>query len=150
MEAASADHLTCTPPEEIERLGSSDTVAVLLPATSFGLGLHRYAPARAILEAGGALALGTNCNATTSWCESMPLVIALACRYLQLTPEQALVAATLNAAYAIGLGGTVGSLQVGWAADILILNVPDVHHLGYRFGTNPVERVIKEGKIVVG
>ncbi len=150
MEAVSADHLVHTPPEEIERLGASDTVAVLLPATSFGLGLHQYAPAQVILEAGGILALGTNCNATSSWCESMPLVIALACRYLQLTPEQALVAATLNAAYAIGRGEEIGSLQKGRMADILILNLPDVQHLGYRFGTNPVGQVIKEGKVVVG
>lgn len=150
MGAISADHLVSIPSEDIERLGASDTVAVLLPATSFGLGLHRYAPARAILEAGGILALGTNCNATTSWCESMPLVIALACRYLHLTPEEALVAATLNGAFAIGLGRTVGSLQVGWAADILVLNLPDVQHLGYRFGTNPVDQVIKGGRVVIG
>ena len=150
MGAISADHLVSIPPEDVERLGASDTVAVLLPATSFGLGLHRYAPARAILEAGGILALGTNCNATTSWCESMPLVIALACRYLHLTPEEALVAATLNGAFAIGMGGVVGSLQVGWAADILVLNLPDVQHLGYRFGTNPVDRVIKGGRVVIG
>ncbi len=150
MGAVSADHLASAPPEDIRRIGASDTVAVLLPATSFGLALHRYAPARAILEAGGVLALGTNCNATTSWCESMPLVIALACRYLQLTPEQALVAATLNGAYAIGMGGEVGSLQVGWAADIVILDLPDVQHLGYRFGANPVQQVIKRGRVVVG
>jgi imidazolonepropionase len=147
--AVSADHLVCTPPEEIEKLGRSDTVAVSLPATPFGLGQQEYTPAGAILEAGGILALATDCNPGTAWCESVPFVIALACRYLHLTPAQALVAATLNAAYAVGLGEQVGSLEVGRAADILILHLPDVRHLGYRFGTNPVERVIKAGRIVV-
>ena len=147
--AASADHLVHTPEEEIERLARSDTIAVSLPATSFGLGQQEYTPAHALLEAGGALALGTNCNPGATWCESMPFVIALACRYLRLTPAQALVASTLNAAFAVGLGDEVGSLQPGYAADILILDLPDVRHLGYRFGSNPVERVIKGGKVVM-
>lgn len=143
--AVSADHLVCTPPHEVELLGRSHTVAVSLPATPFGLAHRDYTPARAILDAGGALALASDCNPGTAWCESMPFVIALACRYLRLTPAQALVAATLNAAHALGLGDEVGSLQVGRAADILILNLPNVQHLGYRFGSNPVERVIKGG-----
>ncbi|MBE9471936.1 MAG: amidohydrolase family protein, partial [Chloroflexi bacterium] len=71
-------------------------------------------------------------------------------RYLRLTPAQALVAATLNAAHAVGLGNEVGSLTVGRAADILVLNLSDYRHLGYRFGTNPVETVVKAGRIVVG
>jgi imidazolonepropionase len=148
--AASADHLVCTPPEEIRRLGRSDTVAVSLPATPFGLAHHEYTPAHAILEAGGILALATDCNPGTAWCESMPFAIGLACRYLRITPAQALVAATLNSAHAVGLGGKTGSLQEGRVADILILNLPDVQHLGYRFGINPVERVIKGGRVVIG
>jgi len=147
--AVSADHLVCTPPDEIERLGRSDTVAVSLPLTPFGLGHREYTPAQAILDAGGILALATDCNPGTAWCESMPFVIAVACRYLGLTPEQALVAATLNAAHAVGLGDKVGSLQVGRTADIVVLQLPDVRHLGYRFGTNPVERVIKAGQVVI-
>ncbi|HIE39297.1 MAG TPA: imidazolonepropionase [Anaerolineales bacterium] len=150
MGAASADHLVCTPPEEIRRLGRSGTVAVSLPATPFGLAHHAYTPAHAILEAGGILALATDCNPGTAWCESMPFVIGLACRYLRITPAQALVAATLNSAHAVGLGEEVGSLQEGYGADILILNLPDVQHLGYRFGINPVEQVIKGGRVVVG
>jgi imidazolonepropionase len=148
--AVSADHLVCTPPEEIALLGDSDTVAVALPATPFGLAHHDYTPAQAILEAGGVLALATDCNPGTAWCESMPFVIALACRYLHLSPAQALVAATLNAAHAIGLGDEVGSLEEGRAADILVLDLPDYRHLGYRFGTNPVEIVVKGGQTVAG
>lgn len=149
MGAVSADHLVCTPPEEVRLLGRSSTTAVTLPTTPFGLGHHEYTPAHAILDAGGILALATDCNPGTAWCESMPFVIALACRYLRLTPAQALVAATLNSAYAVDVEEEVGSLQPGRAADILVLNLPDVHHLGYRFGTNPVERVVKEGQVVV-
>jgi imidazolonepropionase len=147
--AVSADHLVCTPAPEIELLGRSDTVAVALPPTPFGLAHHDYTPAQAILDTGGVLALATDCNPGTAWCESIPFVIALACRYLRLTPAQALVAATLNAAHAIGLGDNVGSLTVGRAADILVLDLPDYRHLGYRFGANPVETVVKGGQIVI-
>ncbi len=146
--ARSADHLVTTPPEDIAALGASDTVAVSLPCTPFGLGHHAYTPARAILEAGGALALATDCNPGTLWNESMPFVLALACRYLRLTPAQALVAATLNAACALGLGDRVGSLAPGYAADLLVLAVPDYRHLGYRFGGHLVETVIKGGEVV--
>ena len=148
LEAVSADHLVCTPPEEIELLGRSGTVAVALPATPFGLAQRAYTPARAILEAGGALALATDCNPGTAWCESMPFVIVLACRTMRLTPAQALVAATLNGAFAIGLGARVGSLQPGYDADILILDLPGVQHLGYRFGSNPVRQVVKHGRLI--
>lgn len=147
--AVSADHLVCTPPEEIERLARSDTVAVALPTTPFGLAHRDYTPAQTILNAGGILALASDCNPGTAWCESVPFVIALACRYLRLTPAQALVAATLNAAHAVGLGDEVGSLTVGRAADVLVLDLPDYRHLGYRFGANPVETVVKGGRIVV-
>ncbi|MBN1977771.1 MAG: imidazolonepropionase [Anaerolineae bacterium] len=146
--AISADHLVCTPPEEIELLGQSETVAVALPATPFGLAHRAYTPAHAILEAGGALALATDCNPGTAWCESMTFVIALACRTMRLTPAQALVAATLNSACAVGLGARVGSLQPGYDADILILDLPGVQHLGYRFGGNPVRQVVKQGRLI--
>jgi len=148
--AVSADHLVCTTAQEIEQLGRSDTVAVALPATPFGLAHHDYTPAQAILDAGSILALATDCNPGTAWCESVPFIIALACRYLPLTPAQALVAVTLNAAHAVGLGDRVGSLAAGRAADVLVLDLPDYRHLGYRFGTNPVATVVKRGRIVVG
>ncbi len=147
--AISADHLVATSPAEIALLGTAETVAVSLPCTPFGLGHHEYTPARALLEAGAALALATDCNPGTAWNESMPFVIALACRYLQLTPAQALVAATLNAAFAVGMGDRVGSLTPGKVADVLVLDAPDYRYLGYRFGTNPVAQVIKAGRVVV-
>ena len=146
--AVSADHLVRTPEADIAALGSGDTIAVGLPGTPFGLGHHEYTPAKAILAAGGALALATDLNPGTCWCESMQMVIALACRYMGLTQGQALVAATLNAAYAINRGHEIGSLEVGKQADILILNTPDYRQLGYRFGTNLVQTVIKKGEVV--
>lgn len=145
--AASADHLVKTSAADIEALGKSGTVAVSLPCTPFGLAEKEYTPARAILEAGGILALASDLNPGTAWCESMQFVIALACRYMRLTPSQAIAAATINAAAAIRREGQVGSLEPGKQADILILSVPDYRHLGYRFGTNLVERVIKRGQV---
>jgi len=146
--AVSADHLVCTTAEEIEALAGSDTIAVSLPGTPFGLGHREYTPARQIIEAGGALALATDLNPGTCYCESMQFIIALACRYMRLTPAEAITAATLNAAHAIGLGDKVGSLETGKKADILVLDIPNYRHLGYRFGVNLVERVIKSGQAV--
>lgn len=145
--AVSADHLVCTPEDELRSLAASSTLAVSLPGTPFGLGPSRYTPARTFLEAGGALALATDLNPGTCYCESMPLIIALACRTMRLTSAEAIAAATINAAHAIGWGRRVGSLEVGKQADLLILDLPDYRHLAYRFGTNPVEVVIKRGQI---
>jgi imidazolonepropionase len=146
--AASADHLVCTPVEEIEALAGSDTIAVSLPGTPFGLGHYEYTPARQIIEAGGALALATDLNPGTCYCESMQFIIALACRYMRLTPAEGITAATLNAAHAIGLGDKVGSLEIGKKADILILDIPNYRYLGYHFGVNLVERVMKSGQVL--
>jgi len=95
--AASADHLVQTPAEDIAALGQSDTVAVALPCTPFGLAEKKYTPAKSIIEAGGILALATDLNPGTAWCESMQMAIALACRYMELTPAQAIAASTINA-----------------------------------------------------
>ncbi|MBM4422313.1 MAG: imidazolonepropionase [Chloroflexi bacterium] len=146
--AASADHVVFTPDEDIAALGKSNTVAVSLPPTPFGLAQKEYTPAKKFLDAGAILAIATDCNPGTGWCESMQFVVALACRYLKLTPAQALAAATVNAAFAIGLADRVGSLEVGKQADVLIIDAPDYRHIGYRFGTNLVKTVIKRGQVV--
>jgi imidazolonepropionase len=145
--AVSVDHLVKTSPADIQALASSDTVAVSLPCTPFGLAESEYTPAQEIIAAGGLLALASDCNPGTAWCESMQFVIALACRTLKLTPAQAIAAATINAAYAIRRHDRVGSLEPGKQADLLILSVPDYRHLGYRFGTNLVRQVVKRGQI---
>ena len=145
--AVSADHLVRTSPEDIAALAASDTVAVALPCTPFGLGEKEYTPAKAILAAGGILALATDLNPGTAWNESMQFAIALACRYMGLTQAQAIAAATINAAAAISRADRIGSLEPGKQADLIILAVPDYRHLGYRFGTNLVQTVIKKGNL---
>jgi imidazolonepropionase len=145
--AVSADHLVATSLEDISALAGSSTVAIALPCTPFGLAEKHYSPARQILGAGGLLAIATDLNPGTAWCESMQFAIALACRYLGLTPAQAIAAATINAAAAISRADSIGSLEPGKQADLIILNVPDYRHLGYRFGGNLVQTVVKKGRI---
>jgi imidazolonepropionase len=146
--ATSADHLVCTPPDEIELLAGSGTIAVALPGTPFGLGHYEYTPARALIDAGGAVALATDCNPGTCWCENMQFMIALACRAMSMTPAEAISAATVNAAHAVGLGDVAGSLEPGKRADLILLDVPSYPHLAYRFGTNLVRTVIAGGRIL--
>jgi imidazolonepropionase len=145
--AASADHLVKTSDADIAVLGRSDTVAVALPCTPFGLAENEYTPAEKLIAADAMLALATDCNPGTSWNESMQIAIALACRYMKITPAQAIAAATINSAHAIRRSDTIGSIEVGKQADMLILSVPDYRHLGYRYGTNLVKQVIKRGQV---
>jgi imidazolonepropionase len=146
--ATSADHLACTTDEEIALLADSDTIGVLLPGTPFGLAEDHYSPARKMIDAGAAVALATDLNPGTCYCESMPFIQALACRQMGMTPAETIVASTINAAFAIGRGHEVGSLEVDKKADLIILDIADYRHLAYRFGTNPVHAVIKAGHLV--
>lgn len=148
MGAASADHLVKTSPKDIAALAAVDTVAVALPCTPFGLADPHYTPARQILEADGLLALATDCNPGTAWCENMQFVIALACRALRLSPAQAIAAATINSAAAIQRADRIGSIEPGKQADMVLLSVNDYRHLGYRFGNNLVNTVVKKGRII--
>lgn len=146
--AVSVDHLDVTPTAEIEMLAQSNTVGVVIPAVNFNLGSTHFADARGIIDAGAALALTTDINPGSAPCPSMPLVMAIACRYQQLLPAEALNACTINAAHAVGLGDIVGSIEPGKQADLLILKAPDYRHLAYQFGGNLVERIIKRGMIL--
>jgi imidazolonepropionase len=146
--AASIDHLDVTTDAEIAALAVSDTIGVILPVVNFNLGSAHYANARGMIDAGAAIALATDINPGSAPCPSMPLVMAIACRYQKLLPAEAMNAATINAAYAIGMEDLVGSLQVDKLADILILDAPDYRYLMYEFGSSLVQTVIKRGKIV--
>jgi imidazolonepropionase len=146
--AVSADHLDVTPPAEVEALGASETIGVVLPAVNFNLGSVHYANGRAMIDAGVALALATDINPGSAPCPSLPLVMATACRYQGLLPAESLNASTINAAHAVGLGERLGSLEAGKQADVLIVNAPDYRHLAYQFGGNLVERVVKAGQFV--
>ena len=147
MGAVSADHLVKTSHEDIQRLGQSETVAVSLPGTPFGLAQSEYTPARAIIDANGYLALATDLNPGTTWNESMQFIQALSCRYLKLTPAEALAASTINSAKAISREDLIGSIEPGKQADLLILAVDDYRKLSYRYGTNLVAAVVKKGKL---
>jgi imidazolonepropionase len=146
--ALSADHLMCVTPEGVSALSRSNTAAVLLPGTSFFL-RSPWAPARALVDAGCAVALATDCNPGSSPTESMPMILALATLGMGLGVAEAVTASTLNAAAAIGRADEVGSIEIGKSADLIVLEAPTYHHLVYHFGVNPVRHVIKSGRVVV-
>lgn len=144
--AASANHLVKTSSAEIASLAKSNTVAVSLPGTPFGLAGSQYTPARDIIQADGLFALASDCNPGASWNENMQFIIALACRYMKITPAEAISAATINAAAALRMDAKIGSLEVGKQADMLILTESNYQMLGYRYGTNLVSKIIKKGQ----
>ncbi len=130
-------------------MAKTNTIAVALPPTPFGLAENEYTPAIKILAANGYLAIASDLNPGPAWCENMQFVIALSCRYLKITVAQAIAAATINAAAAIGRAGQIGSIEPGKQADLLILKVDDYRNLGYQFGSNLVQKVMKRGNWVV-
>ncbi|MGE0494409.1 MAG: imidazolonepropionase [Vulcanimicrobiota bacterium] len=146
--AATADHLQCLRSDDFEALRAGGTIPVMIPGTSFFLDMDLYAPARPLLEADLPVALGTDFNAGSCMTESMPMSMALAVIKMKMTPEEALLAATVNAAHSLGRGQRVGSLEVGKQADLLVLDAPDWRHLVYRFGVNLVRVIIKNGVTV--
>ncbi len=148
LEAVSADHLEYASEDGLRAMADAGTIAVLLPGTALFLSLP-YARGRSMVALGVPVALGTDFNPGTSPTYSMPMVVALACLGMRLTPAEAIAAATINAAHAIGAAEEVGSLEAGKAADVVILNVPDYRHLPMRFGVNPVHTVVKRGQVVV-
>ncbi len=146
--AVSAEHLLHSTDRGVKMMAERGVIAVLLPAASFTLMTKKYADARKMVEMGVPIALGTDFN-PSCWMENQQLVIAIACRQLRMTSAEALTACTINAAHAVNRAAEVGSLEPGKKADALILDVPNHSFLGYRFGTNLVEKVIKEGTLVV-
>jgi len=145
--AVSVDHLEATTPKDLEHLAHSKTIGVMLPCAGFHLD-GRYAPARALIDAGGAVALATNFNPGSAPTPSMPFVIALACRKLRMTPAEAITASTWNAACALQVQDRVGSLEVGKRADLQLLDSFDERELGYELaGAGPLV-VINNGEIV--
>ncbi len=144
----SADHLLFLDPAEAAAMARAGTVAVLLPGTSFLLKTGRAAPIQTLRQAGTTLALGTDCNPGTCYCESMQLMIALACIHGGLTPEEALLAATDGAAKAVGRGGRAGRLAAGSAADLVVLAGSTYLDLAYHLGVNLAYLVVKGGRVV--
>lgn len=147
LRAVSADHLETIDDGGIAALKAGGTIAVVLPGTSFFLGIH-HADARRIMNAGVPLALATDCNPGSSHIESLPLVMNIACCQLRLLPLEALVACTANAAAAIDEAHRLGAIAPGYAADLTILDAADVSDWMYTPGRNRVRTVIKAGTVV--
>jgi imidazolonepropionase len=146
--ASSASHLLHASETGIAALATAGVVAVVLPGVSFFL-RERYAPARRLVEAGVPVALATDCNPGSSHTESMAMAMTLGCLGAGLSSDEALTAATLNAAAALGRAGRLGSIEVGKQADLVVLDAPSAEHLVYHFGVNLVRHVVKAGRIVV-
>ena len=148
--AASADHLLVISKEGILRMAEEQVMAVLLPATTFYLKEDHYAPAREMIEAGVPVALASDFNPGSCPNNSLQIVMTIACLYLGMTPGEVMNAITINAAHALGRAGEVGSIEVGKKADLVLFDAPNYHYLPYRFGTNLVAKVVKNGRIVIG
>lgn len=144
----SADHLGRTSEAGIKALAASGTVAVLLPGTTWYLHVSARAPARAMVDAGVAIALATDCNPGSCLTESLQTILTLACVELRLTPAEALVAATVNAAHAIDRGRDRGSLEFGKWADVVIWDAPTWGYIPTHFGVSLVDKVVKRGRLV--
>jgi imidazolonepropionase len=145
----SAEHLLAATDEGLTAMRRAGVVAVCLPATSFNLGLKTHARARTMIEMGVPVALSTDYNPGSSPTESLQLVMTLGCLNLGMTPEEVMTAMTINAAHAIGRADTIGSLEVGKQADLVIFDAPNLAYLPYHFGVNHVNAVIKKGRVVV-
>ncbi len=149
MGAVSADHLLVVSDRGIEKMAEAGVIAVLLPGTTFYLREDHYAPARKMIEAGVPVALATDFNPGSSPNNNLQLVINIACLYLRMTPAEVINAITINAAHALGRAASVGSLEKGKTADLVVFDAPNYDYLAYRYGTNLVDMVIKNGAVVV-
>jgi len=148
LRAASCDHLEKVNKGDIQALGKSETVATVLPGCDFHLGLEQYAPARALIDAGAIVSLATDFNPGTSPTLSMPMILSLACTQLRMTPAEAIVAATINGAYALRRGESIGSLEVGKQADFAVFEVADYREIPYYFGVNHCWMTVKRGRVI--
>ncbi|KUO48911.1 MAG: imidazolonepropionase [Desulfitibacter sp. BRH_c19] len=150
LNATSADHLLVVTDEGIEKMSEAGVVGVLLPGTTFNLREDHYAPARRMIDKGVAIALATDFNPGSCPTNSMDIIMTIGCLYLRLIPAEVINAITINAAHAIDRAQSVGSIEEGKQADLVIFDAPNHQYLCYRFGSNLVEKVVKKGKIVIG
>jgi imidazolonepropionase len=149
MGASSIDHLDAISDDEITALAASTTVAVVIPTENFNAGKTEFADARKMIDRGCAVALSTDFNPGTAPCPSQAMAMAIGCRYQKLMPSEALNAATVNAAFAIGLGHKIGSIEVGKQADLLVFDSTDYRQIAHEFGGNLVSSAFINGTRVV-
>ncbi len=148
--ATSIDHLDATSIDEIKLLAESDTVGIVTPTVNFNFGSTEFADARKMVDMGCALAVSTDYNPGSAPCPSLQNAMAISCRYQKLLPAEALNAVTINSAYAIGQEKYLGSIEIGKKADLLILKTNDYREICYEFGGNFVEKVVKNGEVIIG
>ncbi len=146
-QAISVDHLEKTGESGIAALKQSETIATVLPGCSLFLN-HPYAPARTMIDEGVPVAIATDFNPGSQMCSSMQMMMTLACTQMRMTPEEAITAATLNGAAALGLSGEIGSIEIGKQADVVIFRAADYRYLPYHYGTNHVWKIIKNGVLL--
>ena len=144
----SADHLNYTPKSALKKLAEAKVPGVVLPGIDFTVNHPLFFDPRQMYKAGLELGMATNC-CPGCWCTSMPFIISLACRQHRMSPAMALRAATFGSAKALKRDKTIGSLEAGKQADILILDIPTYEDIAYRLGQNPIETVIKKGRVTV-
>jgi len=147
--ARSVDHAVYLEESDIRALGASDTVAVLLPGTTFFLGSDRYAPARRLIDEGACVALGTDFNPGTSYTQNPQFILTLAVLKLRMSPEEAILAATINGARAVGMEALVGTLEPGKYCDLAVYTAGDYREIPYSYAMNLVESVVVAGRVVV-
>ncbi len=145
--ATSIDHLDAISETEIELLAKSETIGIVTPTVNFNFGSSHFAEARKFIDAGCAIAVSTDYNPGSAPCPSQQTAIQIACRYQKILPSEAINATTINAAFSIGIGEKVGSLELGKQADIIILETDDYREVAYEFGGNFVEKVFINGKL---
>ena len=145
--ARSVDHLEATGDAGVAVLARSDVAGVLLPVAALFLG-RPMPPARALVDAGAIVALATDFNPGSAFCESMPVACSLACTQLGLSPAEALTACTVNAAHVLGRSDRIGRLEPAFAADVVVLEAPDWRYLAYHLGHDHVAIVIRGGEVV--
>ncbi|HYX70857.1 MAG TPA: imidazolonepropionase [Terriglobales bacterium] len=147
---ASFDHMDCVVDEDIPQLARRDTVATLLPGANYFLGLEQYPPARKLIDAGVAVALATDYNPGTSPTPSMPFVLSLACTHMKMTPAEAISAATVNGACALGLQASKGSVEPGKDADLAVFEVDDYREIPYWVAAQRCRGVVMRGQYFQG
>lgn len=148
--AVSADHADHVFAEDIMAMRHAGTIAALLPASNYYLGLNKFPPAREIIAEGVPVALATDFNPGTCPCWNMQFVLSVACTHCAMTPEEAICAATVNGAWALGLGDRLGSVEPGKQADLAFFAADDYRELAYFFGGNQCALTVKKGKVVYG
>jgi imidazolonepropionase len=146
--STSVDHLDHVTDADIKRLRGTGTIATLLPGSVLHLGTGKYPPARRLIQAGIPVALATNFNPGSSPTLNMQMILSLACSQMRLSPAEAITAATINGAYAVGRGDHLGSLEVGKQADLVVMDAADYREIPYFFGMNHCLTVVKKGRVV--